>query len=63
ITEWKEFEIKELFTINPTKYHRLTNKDLMQDDGENPVIVNSSFNNGLFKIFFIYFKRFLWFLI
>jgi hypothetical protein len=47
ITEWKEFEIKELFTINPTKYHRLTNKDLMQDDGENPVIVNSSFNNGI----------------
>ena len=30
ITEWKEFEIKELFTINPTKYHRLTNKDRIQ---------------------------------
>lgn len=26
---WKEFEINELFDINPTKYHKLINKDLM----------------------------------
>lgn len=47
ITDWKEFNMSELFDINPTKYHRLINKDLMQDDGKNPVVVNSSYNNGI----------------
>lgn len=47
ITSWKEFDMNELFDINPTKYHKLTNKDLMHEDGINPVIVNSSYNNGV----------------
>ncbi|QWQ38259.1 restriction endonuclease subunit S [Gemella sp. zg-570] len=47
IIKWKVFEMSELFDINPTKYHKLTNKDLMQEDGKNPVIVNSSYNNGI----------------
>lgn len=45
--KWKEFMLKELFTVNPTKHHKLTNRNLMQEDGVNPVIVNSSFNNGI----------------
>ncbi|MCI5749061.1 restriction endonuclease subunit S [Clostridium perfringens] len=44
---WKEFDMSELFDIRPTKNHNLTNKELMQEDGENPVIVNSSYDNGV----------------
>lgn len=47
ITNWKDFEMNKLFSINPTKHHNLTNKDLMDENGENPVIVNSSYNNGV----------------
>ena len=47
ISNWKDFEMNKLFSINPTKHHNLTNKDLMDEDGENPVIVNSSYNNGV----------------
>ena len=28
ISDWKEFKIAELFDINPTRYHKLINKDL-----------------------------------
>jgi hypothetical protein len=47
IQDWKEFKIEELFSINPTKNHKVTNKDLMHEDGLNPVVVNSSYNNGI----------------
>lgn len=47
IQEWKEFKIEELFSVNPTKNHKVTNKDLMHEDGINPVVVNSSYNNGI----------------
>lgn len=47
ISGWKEFKISELFSINPTRYHKLINKDLLNEDGTNPVIVNSSYNNGI----------------
>lgn len=47
IQDWKEFKIGELFSINPTKNHKVTNKDLMHEDGINPVVVNSSYNNGI----------------
>ncbi len=46
-TEWKEFSIGELFDIHPTKAYKLTNSDLMSTDGKNPIVVNSSFNNGI----------------
>ena len=47
IQDWKEFKIEELFSIQPTKNHKITNKDLIHDDGINPVVVNSSYNNGI----------------
>lgn len=47
IQDWKEFKIEELFSVNPTKNHKVTNKDLMHEDGINPVVVNSSYNNGI----------------
>ncbi|WP_165382333.1 restriction endonuclease subunit S [Acinetobacter wuhouensis] len=47
ISAWKEFRVSELFNITPTSYHRLINKDLLDDDGINPVVVNSSYNNGI----------------
>ncbi len=47
IQDWKEFKIEEIFSINPTKNHKIINKDLMHEDGINPVVVNSSYNNGI----------------
>lgn len=47
ISDWKEFKIAELFDINPTRYHKLINKDLFDEEGKNPVVVNSSYNNGI----------------
>ena len=44
---WQDFKISRFFEIRPTKYHRLTNSSLMEKDGLNPVIVNSSYNNGI----------------
>ncbi len=46
-TKWKEFKIEELFDIHPTKAYKLTNNSLFENDGDNPVIVNSSYNNGV----------------
>lgn len=45
--KWKEFVIGELFDIHPTKAYKLTNSSLYAEDGKNPVVVNSSFNNGI----------------
>ena len=47
IEEWGTFPIGELFDIHPTKAYKLTNSSLMEEDGINPVVVNSSFNNGI----------------
>ena len=44
---WKSFKIGEWFDIHPTRAYRLTNKDLFNEDGVNPVIGNSSYNNGI----------------
>jgi hypothetical protein len=44
---WKEFKIGDLFDIHPTKNYGLTNNDLFKTNGKIPVIVNSSFNNGV----------------
>ena len=44
---WSEFLVGDLFDIHPTKAYKLTNNYLFEDDGVNPVVVNSSFNNGI----------------
>lgn len=43
---WGKFRIGDLFDIHPTKAYKLTNA-LLLDDGKNPVVVNSSYNNGI----------------
>lgn len=51
--EWGEFEIKELFDIHPTQHYNdekgkaLPNSKLFNEEGKNPVVVNSSYNNGI----------------
>ena len=44
---WHEYRIGDLFDIHPTKAYKLTNSSLFEEGGKNPVIVNSSFNNGV----------------
>lgn len=46
VSGWKEFVIGDLFDIHPTKAYKMINAQLI-DDGENPVVVNSSYNNGI----------------
>ena len=46
-SNWKEFKIGDLFDIHPTKAYKRTNSSLFEEDGVNPVVVNSSFNNGI----------------
>ena len=46
IAGWKEFTVGELFDIHPTSAYKMTNAQLM-DDGDNPVVVNSSYSNGV----------------
>ena len=40
-------KIGDLFDIHPTKAYKYTNKDLFCKNGKNPVIANSSTNNGI----------------
>lgn len=44
---WYEYRIGDLFDIHPTKAYKSTNSTLFEEDGMNPVVVNSSFNNGI----------------
>lgn len=37
----------DLFDINPTKYYRLSNDEILSDNGTIPLITNTSINNGL----------------
>ena len=46
VSGWREFIIGDLFDIHPTKAYKMVNAQLM-DDGDNPVVVNSSYNNGI----------------
>ena len=46
-SEWKEFTIGDLFNIHPTKAYKKINIELFEDDGTNPVVVNTGFNNGV----------------
>lgn len=45
-TNWGEFRVRDLFQIHPTKAYKMTNKELL-DNGRYPVVVNSSYNNGI----------------
>lgn len=47
VTNWKNFTIKELFDIHPTKAYKMTNASLLNSSGKTPVVVNSAFNNGI----------------
>lgn len=47
ITLWKEFKVKDLFDIHPTKAYKTINYELLEIDGINPVVGNSSYNNGI----------------
>lgn len=44
---FKEFKVRELFDIKPTKYYKLTNPKLYKTKGSTPVLSNSSVNNGI----------------
>ena len=46
-SNWKEFRIGSMFDIHPTKSYKMTNSQLFEDNGVNPVVVNSSYNNGI----------------
>lgn len=46
-SKWKEFLIGDLFDIHPTKAYKKINIELFEEDGANPVIVNTGFNNGV----------------
>lgn len=45
--EWGEFKLGDLFDINPTKYYRLQNEEIMSENGNVPLISNSSTDNGV----------------
>ncbi|HHK5574926.1 TPA: restriction endonuclease subunit S [Neisseria cinerea] len=45
--EWGEFRIGDLFEINPTKYYRLSNEEIISANGTVPLVSNSSMDNGV----------------
>ncbi len=45
--EWGEYRLGDLFEINPTKYYRLENEEILSVNGKIPLISNSSTNNGV----------------
>ena len=45
--EWGEFKLGDLFEINPTKYYKLSNEEIISHNGVIPLISNSSVNNGV----------------
>ena len=47
ITNWKNFKVGVLFDIHPTKNYGLNNNKLFEVEGDTPVVVNSSYNNGI----------------
>ncbi|WP_277342686.1 restriction endonuclease subunit S [Psychrobacter nivimaris] len=44
---WSEFKLGELFNIEPTKYYRLKNDEIISKVGNIPLISNSSTDNGV----------------
>ena len=47
IHAWKKYKVSDLFDIHPTKAYKLINEKLLDENGKNPVVVNSGFNNGV----------------
>ena len=45
--EWGEFKLGDLFEINPTKYYRLSNEEIISVNGTIPLVSNSSVDNGV----------------
>ncbi len=44
---WQSFKLGDLFEIRPTKAYKLTNSHLFDGNAKNPVVTNSSLNNGI----------------
>ncbi|WQR95952.1 restriction endonuclease subunit S [Helicobacter pylori] len=44
---WQHFKLGDLFEIRPTKAYNLTNSHLFDNSAKNPVVTNSSLNNGI----------------
>lgn len=45
--EWGEFKLGDLFEINPTKYYKLQNEEIISKNGKVPLVSNSSSDNGV----------------
>ncbi len=45
--KWQSFRLGDLFEIRPTKAYNLTNSHLFDSNAKNPVVTNSSLNNGI----------------
>jgi len=45
--EWGEYRLEDLFEINPTKYYRLSNEEIISENGTIPLISNQSVDNGV----------------
>ena len=46
-TKWGEFRLGDLFEINPTKWYKLTNEEIICEGGTVPLVSNSSTDNGV----------------
>ena len=45
--KWGEFQLGDLFEINPTKYYRLENSEIISQNGTVPLVSNASVDNGV----------------
>ena len=45
--KWGEFRLGDLFEINPTKWYKLSNGQILSDNGKVPLVSNSSTDNGV----------------
>lgn len=45
--KWGEFRLGNLFEINPTKWYKLTNEQILSENGNVPLVSNSSTDNGV----------------
>lgn len=44
---WGEFKVGDLFEINPTKWYKLTNEEIISSIGNVPLVSNTSVDNGI----------------
>ena len=45
--KWGEYKLGDLFKINPTKYYRLKNEEIISINGSVPLVSNASIDNGV----------------